>query len=404
MNYLDALAADAGDDSELLHELAGAYLAIGDVQGDQSTANLNDFRGALASYEKARRLLVRAFELKPQDVGARRALALAYNKIGDAEHALERLEPAQHAYEQALRVIDALAKEIPGDSRVQDDLATTHERLGVMARRFNRLAEAEQHFRTTLRISEQLLAESPEDPSRLRGRATVFTKLAELHYQRGDRETAQRYYERFTETANRLAAADPANMVYRTDQMIGEQWVGIIRLESGDAQGAIDPLRRSIAEARSLLDEDPTVRRARIALTASLTRLGEALLATDQLDEARSTFEELLAATGADHAANPDDLTFARRFAVSHYKLAEYHERLAGSNDAAAPARRDHLQKRLRHLEQCRAVFVELRQRGTLSVGDAGVPEELAAEIDAVRAALAAAASRPATASDTERD
>ena len=56
LEYLDSLAQEAGGDPHLQGELAAAYEKVGDLQGAPRKPNLNDFPGAIASYEKARRI------------------------------------------------------------------------------------------------------------------------------------------------------------------------------------------------------------------------------------------------------------------------------------------------------------------------------------------------------------
>ena len=53
IEYLDKLAADAGDRADLRRELAAGYVRVGDVQGRPLNPNLGDTAGALASYRKS---------------------------------------------------------------------------------------------------------------------------------------------------------------------------------------------------------------------------------------------------------------------------------------------------------------------------------------------------------------
>ena len=54
IEYLDKLAADAGNRADLRRELAAGYLRVGDVQGRPLNPNLGDTAGALASYQEVR--------------------------------------------------------------------------------------------------------------------------------------------------------------------------------------------------------------------------------------------------------------------------------------------------------------------------------------------------------------
>ena len=51
--YLDRLAAEAGRDPDLIHELAEAYHKLGTVQGSTVEGNTGDTKAALASYRRA---------------------------------------------------------------------------------------------------------------------------------------------------------------------------------------------------------------------------------------------------------------------------------------------------------------------------------------------------------------
>jgi hypothetical protein len=62
MKYLDSLAGESADDSVLRAELAAAYERVGVLQGDSRKPSLSDFRGAIASLEKAQRIRRRLLE------------------------------------------------------------------------------------------------------------------------------------------------------------------------------------------------------------------------------------------------------------------------------------------------------------------------------------------------------
>ena len=53
LKYLDSLAVESTENSALQAELAAAYEKVGGPQGDPRKPSLSDFRGAIASLEKA---------------------------------------------------------------------------------------------------------------------------------------------------------------------------------------------------------------------------------------------------------------------------------------------------------------------------------------------------------------
>ena len=53
LTYLSSLSGEAAGDPALQHELAKAYLKVGDVLGNPQTSNLGDMRAALQNYRRA---------------------------------------------------------------------------------------------------------------------------------------------------------------------------------------------------------------------------------------------------------------------------------------------------------------------------------------------------------------
>lgn len=245
-----------------------------------------------------------------------------------------------------------------------------------------------EHYQEALRLGEQLAVESPDDVARLRGPAATATKLAGIHYARGRYDTAAEHYQRLLDAAAARRAIEPDNIVARTDEVIGHQWLGIISKQAGALDDAIASLTRSIDAARSLLAQDSHLPRVRGALAGSLTKLSEAQLAAGKLPEARHTIEALIEFTAEDCERSPSDGQALRRYAVAHYKFAEYCARLLDEPALADDVRIAHLRVRREHLAACRAVFVEMRDGGLLQAGDAAVPDELAAELDACNDAI----------------
>ena len=83
IEYLDKLAADAGNRADLRRELAAGYLRVGDVQGRPLNPNLGDTAGALASYQEVRDLYqsLGVSEASPADL--RREAAMAFLRLSE---------------------------------------------------------------------------------------------------------------------------------------------------------------------------------------------------------------------------------------------------------------------------------------------------------------------------------
>ena len=95
LEYLDSLANESAENASLQGELAAAYEKVGELQGAPRKANLNDFSGAIASYEKARDIRKRLLEKHPERSGKPGAIRgrserLKFHSLVDKQH--ERLD------------------------------------------------------------------------------------------------------------------------------------------------------------------------------------------------------------------------------------------------------------------------------------------------------------------------
>ncbi|MFI4881725.1 MAG: serine/threonine-protein kinase, partial [Phycisphaerales bacterium JB064] len=104
LTYLDRLAATAGDNPELLEELAEAYFRIGDIQGNPRRANLGDAEAALRSYGRSIELRERLARLAPSDAST---IALARTQLALAE-TLTSTPRAEASADYAQRTIETL--------------------------------------------------------------------------------------------------------------------------------------------------------------------------------------------------------------------------------------------------------------------------------------------------------
>jgi eukaryotic-like serine/threonine-protein kinase len=78
LEYLNALASEAGHDRSLQHDLASAYAKVADIQGKAWHANTGKPEEAINSYAKAIALLEPLVAADPADSAARHALAQSY--------------------------------------------------------------------------------------------------------------------------------------------------------------------------------------------------------------------------------------------------------------------------------------------------------------------------------------
>lgn len=158
LRFAEGLAAEAGEDADLLGEIAHSYAVLARVQAGPGANHLGDHAGAARSIERALELNERALALRPghgelerQRIGLWWQRAAALRGLGDlhgaedavqrAERVVERLDPADSTPEvrrvRATRSsLEARAKAEVGDlegarASVEPLLALLREQLAV---------------------------------------------------------------------------------------------------------------------------------------------------------------------------------------------------------------------------------------------------------------------------------
>jgi tetratricopeptide (TPR) repeat protein len=380
--YLEALATEAQDDLYQQRYLAGAYMTIGDVQGEPDVSSLGDLNGALASYRKAAEILESIAAREPDSVPVLDGLVLNYVKIGDAHAVLGEEDAALASFRRA---IDLGRRGLALDPRrmtLRTNLASAYERLGLVLRDQGQTDAALEHFEEYLRIVREVAAGHPEDLWMQRAVAVAHLHIAEVRYEQGQLADALQGYREFLAQARELLAAHPRDIVARHDVAVACQWIGIIHTDQGEPELAIKSLRESAAVLEDWLGDDPRDEAAQTELATTRLKLGEAHLAAGQSDAARASFQRALelCETVLSGGSQRADLLQFKGDACQ--RMAELELALAESEGGLLDARIQHWEAARAWLGQRREVLVSMRERGILTASGAEALEELAREIE----------------------
>lgn len=381
--YLDVLARDAPQDPALQREIATGYMTIGDIQGDVTSSNIGQAAEAVESYRRALSILDRLAESRePVDVLTGNATVLARLRLADALLGQRDLAGARLHYQSAIEQSEALLSAHADSPVLADTHADALERMGNYFAANGALDEAERFYRRASDATRAALASRPDDPRALRDLGVQHTKRAQMNYARGKKSESLEEYRRFSDIAERLLAESPNDLVTQRDAAIGRQWTGILLLETGQPQQAIDALNRAIALFEKLKSADAENADAWLSTAATLSRLGEAQLAVGQFEASGQTHQRGLELSQQICSRWPDHPGVERHHGVALYKMFECHkvsaERSATPADRAAEHR-----AACEWLTRCRDWFVALQDRARLAVSDAGTVDELNTELAA---------------------
>jgi tetratricopeptide (TPR) repeat protein len=290
LEYLNSVDPSTAREPAQRAQLIEAYREIGDVQGNPTNANLGDTAGALASYNKALALAEPMEVSNPNDLNARRNLALLLQKIADTQAVAGDVPGAVERSKRSLAMFI--------------DLASRDEQVGA------------QQQAGTAHIK---LADLLGHPS--------FANL-------GDRRGALEHYQQAEQIY--VSLSHPADAVTRRYLGIIDERIGRMLELDGRTAEALARYEQSFAIREALATDYPTNTNARRDVAIAHEKIGDLLLASGQIGGAFSRFRKALDIFESLHALDPLNANATRAVAIEYEKLATTYER-AGDRASASP-------------------------------------------------------------------
>jgi non-specific serine/threonine protein kinase/serine/threonine-protein kinase len=320
LQYLDKLAADAGDRADLRREVADAYVRVGDVQGRPLNPNLGDTAGAVASYEKALAMYESLGARDSSDPLLRRGLATGLIRLSAIRTATGDSAKALELARDALGVLRGITGEAAAGAEVQRELAVAHSQVGDLLSATGDTEAALQERRTTLTIMERLVAVAPADLNNLRQLGVAYHKLGNSlgnpNYPNvGDYAGALDYLQRSGEVFRKALELAPTNATFRRNAAVIDSNISDVLAATGRNDEALARLRQAVATFRSLAEADPANVFAENDVSITTFKIGQMLEAAGQLDAAITEYERALAIHQRLAAADPGNAEFKEQIA-----------------------------------------------------------------------------------------
>ena len=267
--YLDSLSREAGSRRDLRRELATAYEKVGDVQGEPNQPNLGDYKGALASYLKARDL------------------------------------------RQALAAVDQR------DPRAVDALAACDEHIGTILWWNNQTAGAQQSLEAALALRRPLVAAQPRSVPFRRGSASVLKRLGDIPSWNNRSAEALTLYQQATAILQPLARECPQDAQIQLDLAHCLNEAANTQKDSGDYPGAMKTLATARGVITPLARREPDNSTFQVSLWNILRSETDTLLARKAVDQALEICPEMLDLAKSLAGADPENIVIQHDLAVS---------------------------------------------------------------------------------------
>jgi tRNA A-37 threonylcarbamoyl transferase component Bud32 len=332
LEYLNALAGEAGNDPALLHELAVGYYKIGNIQGDIGSASMSHYADAVRSFEKARDLFAASDAARPNHVAtlrdfvrlryilsrgyfavsdprwkaegeatlalAERIAALPGATINDRAYVAISLAEKAHLtsvmggfdarvqadLERAVALFEDIVREAPDDRQQRRKLAGMYQRaaggLSHKGRTPQSLAKALEYGQ---KCRDLVRAMSREEPGSLPHRMNLMESSVELALQYS---AAGRHAEAGETIAEahaigvEIAGSDPGNVQLAENVLRAAANSALIAYRAGEAARSVARGREAVALARGIPEGARKSRDVQARIAEAHAYLGLGLLAS----------------------------------------------------------------------------------------------------------------------------
>jgi serine/threonine protein kinase/tetratricopeptide (TPR) repeat protein len=323
IEYLDKLAADAGDRADLRRELAAGYVRVGDVQGRPLNPNLGDTAGALTSYRKAVALYASLGVTAASAVELRREASAAQLRLSEVLAASGDSKAAMAAARAGLDLVRDTATDAAASPATRRDLAVSYSRYGDMLAATGSTSEALEYHRLALGLMEALSQAAPDDFNNLRQLGVAHHKVGNVlgnpNYPNiGDHAGALVHMQASAAVFERASARYPDSALFKRNLAVARSNTADILTALGRRAEAFEEERKALATYEAQVREDPTNAAARNDLAIAYYKQAEMLDADGRTREALAPLERAMTIQDQLAAADPDNSRARAETATNH--------------------------------------------------------------------------------------
>jgi serine/threonine protein kinase/tetratricopeptide (TPR) repeat protein len=329
LEYLDALAKESANDPSLQKELAAAYEKVGDVQGSPFRSNLGNYKGALASHQKAQAIREKLVAASPSDEQLKLELARSYGAVGELLHETGNLAAALEHYDKAFAVFDLITKRTADTSR---ELSILDVRYGKALAESGKLKEAVEKFQNGIAIANELSTTNQGDQKLVRAEAFAHISLGDAYVDMGQLKEALANHRQAFALLGPLVS--PTNAQSRRDVAVAYVRVADVMAKMGDKKGALEMELKALTEDEEAVKVDPTNALVQRDVYIDYYKIAFMQEAMGDLKAALANQHRCVALVKAAVVANPASAKSHADLAVAYFRLGEMFENSANRQEA----------------------------------------------------------------------
>ena len=206
------------------------------LQGDSNKPSLSDFRGAIASLEKAQTIRRRLLRTNPKDAENRRLLADNLLLLGVRRMTRNDIEGGVRDGKEAIQIYENLVAENPDSAALRTALLKTRVEIAISYGGINRFAEAIPMLEQTASELEVLRREGADDAEVQKALANSLSYLGFVLSWESRQPEAEAKMNEAVSLAESLAARHPHDANFKQDLWRTYQTASVIYEEIDNAR------------------------------------------------------------------------------------------------------------------------------------------------------------------------
>jgi len=291
LEFLNALARETRNDRGLTLELAQAFMRIGEVQGGLTTASsLGDYHAALASFQKARELLL---EIKPADPEVENLIGSVHYRLAGVNVSLRDFPQAIQNDKDAEETYGRVLLADPANEKAMRGLATAYFAHAVTLGRMGGDGLSE-YWQKCLDIYQNLITRGSREQNLPRDYARSLTFYASRLMNAGRHSEALRTVEQSRAINDDRLAARPEDREALTDLSMSHGIAAEVLDKLGRPEEALAAGRKALSILQSLSQADPQDNYLKDELAGRQLTTAMQLMKTNRITEALAGFRETI--------------------------------------------------------------------------------------------------------------
>lgn len=304
-----------------------------------------EWTAASKAYQLKLSSLNQLADLYPHDVELLRYLSGQFLWIGNKLKASGDREGALSAYQRSLRINQEMAKSQPDDNTWLGGVADSSISTGILLEESGDLKGAEEAFLkyqnivSTLASKERDSAESIYRQSQF---GWSYGWIGKVRLESGDLEGAEDAFRQEQKIFLELLTKEPGNPNLHENLGLAQMWMGEVRMGRGDLKGAEEAYRRYQEVFAELNRQDPKNSSWSWDLASSYRKIGDIKMALRDTEGAKEAYQEHQKILLELAASDPRNVEWQRELGLSHSRIGDVLQ-AAGDPWAAEDAYRQYL-------------------------------------------------------------